>query len=110
MVSSFAATLTACLIYASLVGGLELLSSTLGIHASIGWKVVILASAATFLAFAGGVFWLMSVCCCSGRSMKKRSPEARASYSSNSASHARSPDDQSIAHGREKQESKTSSA
>ncbi|KAH1486056.1 hypothetical protein KXX06_004383, partial [Aspergillus fumigatus] len=43
MVSSFAATLTACLIYASLVGGLELLSPTLGIHASIGWKVVILA-------------------------------------------------------------------
>ncbi|GFF57646.1 hypothetical protein IFM51744_09286 [Aspergillus udagawae] len=110
MFSSFAATLTACLIYASLVGGLELLSSTLGIHASIGWKVVILASVATFLAFAGGIFWLMSVCCCSGRSMKNRSPEARASYSVEPGSQARTPDGQSIAHGREKQESKTTFA
>jgi hypothetical protein len=49
----------------------------------------------------------MSVCCCSGRSMKKRSPESRASYSIESASQARRPDGQSIAHGREKQESKT---
>jgi hypothetical protein len=52
----------------------------------------------------------MSVCCCSGRSMKKRSPEARASYSIESASQARTPDGQSIAHGREKQESKTTFA
>jgi hypothetical protein len=65
---------------------------------------------ATLLAFAGGIFWLMSICCCSGRSMKKRSPEAHASYSIKTASQARSPDGQSIAHGREKEESKTSFA
>jgi hypothetical protein len=42
--------------------------------------------------------------------MKKRSLEACALYSIESASQARTPDGQSIAHGREKQESKTTFA
>jgi hypothetical protein len=110
MFSSFTTTLIVYLIYASLVGGLELLSSTLGIYASIRWKVVILTAMATLLAFVGGIFWLMSICYCSGRSMKKRSLEAYALYSIKTALQARSPNSQSITYGREKEESKTSFA
>jgi hypothetical protein len=46
---------------------------------------------ATFLAFMGGIFWLISICCCSGRSMKKRSLEAYTLYSIKSTLQARSP-------------------
>ncbi|PYI36404.1 hypothetical protein BP00DRAFT_307559, partial [Aspergillus indologenus CBS 114.80] len=66
MFASFGATLTACLIYATLVGGLKAASVTLGITATLGWRLVAVNATATLCAVAAGVGWLFTVCCCSG--------------------------------------------
>ncbi|KAI2886123.1 hypothetical protein CBS63078_11043 [Aspergillus niger] len=72
MFASFGATLTGCLIYATLVAFLKLESATVGITASMGWlRMVSVAIVATVCAAGAGVGWLFTVCCVSGRRTKR---------------------------------------
>lgn len=43
------------------------LEKSYGIHTSLGQRVMVVSWIGTALAVGGAVFWLFSVCCCSGR-------------------------------------------
>ncbi|EAS29293.3 uncharacterized protein CIMG_08039 [Coccidioides immitis RS] len=62
------ASITASALYGILAGAINGGLKPFNIKASLGGRMFAITWLATLFAVAGGVFWLFSVCCCSGRS------------------------------------------
>jgi len=69
---TFAAALTITLLYTSLVGVFETVLKPYNIKASMGSKMLGVLWLAVAFSLGSGFFWLFSVCCCSGKSDKKK--------------------------------------
>ncbi|TKA75048.1 hypothetical protein B0A55_05996 [Friedmanniomyces simplex] len=65
---TFAAVLTSTVLFAALTGALETLLHPYGIRISLGTHALTLIWLAVLFSWAATLFWLFSVCCCSGRS------------------------------------------
>lgn len=60
--------IAATVIYATLLGALNGALKQYNVHASLGTSMFATVWLAVVFSWAGGLFWLFSVCCCSGRS------------------------------------------
>ncbi|KAI4250197.1 MAG: hypothetical protein L6R40_000369 [Gallowayella cf. fulva] len=70
-VSSFfliAFALTATILYATLMGSFNNAVKKYNIHGSLGHNMFVVLWLAVAFSFGAGLFWLISSCCCSGRS------------------------------------------
>ncbi|KAH7078790.1 SUR7/PalI family-domain-containing protein [Paraphoma chrysanthemicola] len=67
-----AAAGTATAVYAVLVGVFESVLKPYNIKASMGTKMLSVVWLAVAFGLASGLFWLFSVCCCSGKSAHKK--------------------------------------
>lgn len=70
-VSSFfivAATVSATALYGVLIGAIDTSLKPYNIKAAFGRNMMVTTWLATLFSLAAGLFWLFSVCCCSGRS------------------------------------------
>ncbi|KAF2721771.1 hypothetical protein K431DRAFT_246170 [Polychaeton citri CBS 116435] len=65
---SFAASLTATILFAALTGSFKGLFHPYGIKVDLGTRALAVTWIATALSIVATLFWLFSVCCCSGRS------------------------------------------
>ncbi|KAL1957608.1 hypothetical protein VTO42DRAFT_5719 [Malbranchea cinnamomea] len=65
---TIAATATATALYGVLAGAIRTGLKPFNIKATLGKDMFVITWFAVFFALAGGLFWLFSVCCCSGRS------------------------------------------
>ncbi|OAX77373.1 hypothetical protein ACJ72_08331, partial [Emergomyces africanus] len=64
----FAAAITATAMYAALTAAVNTSLKPYNIHASLGKNMFAILWLGVAFSLASGVFWLFSVCCCSGRS------------------------------------------
>lgn len=69
---TFAAALTVTLLYSTLVGVFETVMKPYNIKASMGKQMLSVLWLAVAFSLGSGFFWLFSVCCCSGKSDKKK--------------------------------------
>jgi hypothetical protein len=67
-----AAAATATSVYIVLVGVFESVLKPYNINATMGKQMLSVVWLAVAFSFASGVFWLASVCCCSGKSAHKK--------------------------------------
>jgi len=73
-----AASITSTALFATLVGTFDsALKNTFHIEASLGRSMFITTWLAVLFSWAAGLFWLFSVCCCSGRSSSPRNRNPR---------------------------------
>jgi SUR7/PalI family len=63
-----AASITATAMFSTLLGSFNEVFKAYGIKASLGAEMMRTTWLAVAFSFAAGFFWLLSVCCCSGRS------------------------------------------
>jgi hypothetical protein len=68
----FAAAITATTVYGILVGVFESVLKPYNIKASVGKQMLSVVWLAVAFGLASGLFWLFSVCCCSGKSAHKK--------------------------------------
>ncbi|KAI9856093.1 MAG: hypothetical protein M1824_005688 [Vezdaea acicularis] len=68
----FAAALTSTILFSVLAGSFDSVLKTYNIKASVGTQMLSVVWLAVAFSFAAGLFWLLSTCCCSGRSEKIR--------------------------------------
>ncbi|KAF2254909.1 hypothetical protein BU26DRAFT_527826 [Trematosphaeria pertusa] len=68
----FAAATTSTALYATLVGVFESVLKPYNIKASMGTKMLSVLWLGVAFSLASGFFWLISVCCCSGKSGHKK--------------------------------------
>lgn len=69
---ALAAAATATAIYATLTGIFDSVLKPYNIDASMGTKMLSVLWLAVAFSVASGFFWLVSVCCCSGKSAHKK--------------------------------------
>ncbi|KAI9810174.1 MAG: hypothetical protein M1827_006620 [Pycnora praestabilis] len=62
------ASITATVLFSILAGDFNSLLKTYGIHGSLGGNMFATTWLAVVFSWGAGLFWLFSVCCCSGRS------------------------------------------
>jgi SUR7/PalI family len=70
-VSSFfilAASITATVMFSTLLGSFNEVFKSYGIKATLGAEMMRITWLAVAFSFGAGIFWLLSVCCCAGRS------------------------------------------
>lgn len=72
-----AATVTATALYGTLVGTFNTALEPYKIHGSLGRNMYVTAWLAVVFSFAAGLFWIFSVCCCSGRSPYSRDRDSK---------------------------------
>ena len=65
------ASLTATILFSVLKAAFNDAFKSIGITASLGSKIYVVTWLAVAFSWGGGFFWLLSVCCCSGRSPYK---------------------------------------
>ncbi|KAF2791110.1 hypothetical protein K505DRAFT_281348 [Melanomma pulvis-pyrius CBS 109.77] len=68
----FAAAITSTVIYGSLAGVFETALKPFNIQASLGKQMLSVVWLAVAFSTASGFFWLISICCCSGKSPHKK--------------------------------------
>jgi hypothetical protein len=68
----FAAAATATSVYAVLAGVFETALKPINIKATLGRQMLSVVWLAVAFGLASGLFWLASVCCCSGKSAHKK--------------------------------------
>ncbi|KZF24179.1 hypothetical protein L228DRAFT_266538 [Xylona heveae TC161] len=73
---TLAASITSTALYASLAGTFDSALKKYGIHGSMGKQIYVTTWLAVAFAAAAGLFWVLSTCCCSGRSSSS-SPSKR---------------------------------
>ncbi|KKY25179.1 putative integral membrane protein [Phaeomoniella chlamydospora] len=71
----FASTLTSTILFATLTGTFNSVLKSYGIKASMGHSTFVATWLAVAFSWAAGFFWLLSVCCCSGRSPYHKNAE-----------------------------------
>ncbi|KAL6229350.1 actin cortical patch SUR7/pH-response regulator pali [Aspergillus navahoensis] len=75
MMSTFAASLTAVLAYATLSRRVNSAAWVIGVKSNIGWSLVGIVSAATLCSLSSTILWFLHVCCCNqgrqSRSVKR---------------------------------------
>jgi hypothetical protein len=64
MMSTFAASLTALLAYATLSRSVNSAAHVIGVKSNIGWQLVGIVSAATLCSLSSTMLWFLHVCCC----------------------------------------------
>jgi len=67
-VFTFAAVLTSTILFGVVVGSLKTLLHPYGIKLTLGTHALAVTWLAVLFSWAATLFWLFSVCCCSGRS------------------------------------------
>ena len=72
-----AASLTSTILFATLTGTFNDVLKPYGIHGSVGTEMLHITWLAVLFSFGAGFFWLLSVCCCSGRSPYGGQKESR---------------------------------
>ncbi|KAH8700924.1 integral membrane protein [Talaromyces proteolyticus] len=65
---TIASSITATALFAALTGTFNSALKQYGMHGSMGKNIYVATWIATAFAFGGSLFWLLSSCCCSGRS------------------------------------------
>jgi hypothetical protein len=75
-----AAAATATSVYAILTGVFETVLKPIEIEASMGTKMLSVVWLAVAFSLASGLFWLASVCCCSGKSPHKKVQAEKTPY------------------------------
>lgn len=65
---TFLAALTTTILFSTLTGALHTLLDPYNIKVSVGTRALAIAWIATALSIVATLFWLFSICCCSGRS------------------------------------------
>jgi hypothetical protein len=60
--------LTATILFSTLVGALDTLLKPYQINLTVGTKMLAIEWIAVAFSIAASMFWLVSICCCSGRS------------------------------------------
>jgi SUR7/PalI family len=63
-----AASITATAMFSTLLGSFNKVFKSYGIKATLGAEMMRTTWLAVAFSFGAGIFWLLSVCCCSGRS------------------------------------------
>ncbi|KAI9838747.1 MAG: hypothetical protein M1837_002345 [Sclerophora amabilis] len=76
----FAASCTATVLFSALLGSFETYLKDYGIKGSLGKQMFVTTWLATAFSFGAGIFWLVSTCCVSGRSDKKKTKVERTPY------------------------------
>ncbi|RFU29720.1 hypothetical protein B7463_g6597, partial [Scytalidium lignicola] len=70
-----AAAVTSTAVFITLVGVFNTSLEPYGVHAHLGWRILLASWAAVILSKASTLFWLFSSCCCSGRSGNRQVTE-----------------------------------
>jgi len=70
-VLTFVAALIATILFSALVGGLDTSLKEYNVKSSVGTKVLAVDWLAVAFSIGASAFWLISICCCSGRSNNK---------------------------------------
>ncbi|KAF4311525.1 Actin cortical patch SUR7/pH-response regulator PalI [Botryosphaeria dothidea] len=68
---TIAASITSTALYGTLVGVFNSVFKAYNIKASMGGRMMAVTWLATAFSIAAGLFWVLSVCCCSGKSDKR---------------------------------------
>lgn len=76
----FAAAITSTALYASVVGVIETTMKVYNIHASMGKNMLAWVWLAVAFSTASGFFWMISICCCSGKSPHKQIKAEKTPY------------------------------
>jgi hypothetical protein len=76
----FAAAITATIVYSVLVGVFETALKDINVEASMGKQMLSVVWLAVAFSLASGLFWLFSVCCCSGKSPHKKVSAEKTPY------------------------------
>jgi hypothetical protein len=76
----FAAAITATTVYGVLVGVFETALKDIHVEATMGKKMLSVVWLAVAFSLASGIFWLASVCCCSGKSAHKKVSVEKSPY------------------------------
>ncbi|KAF2834295.1 hypothetical protein M501DRAFT_1009727 [Patellaria atrata CBS 101060] len=71
-IMTLAASATSTALYGSLTGAFNTVLKPYHIKGELGHKMMVVTWLAVAFSFGAGLFWLISTCCCSGKSDKKR--------------------------------------